>query len=82
MPTTTLFEDIDRMGATALRIADERNKLLRALRAVLIAVDHCGADSVQFFDARKSALGLMERLLSQGSPDGEPPQAITKGRAK
>lgn len=59
---TTLNQDIDRLGETALRIADERTELLKALRNIVNAADIHGSRSDEYFDARCTAVTLLCRL--------------------
>lgn len=59
---STLAADIERLGATALRIADERNALLKVLRATINAVDWHGRDSAAYEAARASAIDLLRRF--------------------
>jgi hypothetical protein len=59
-----LSEQIDQLAATALRIAEERNQLLRALRNTINAVDQYGngASSAEYERARASAIDLLTRF--------------------
>lgn len=59
---STLGADIAHLGATALRIADERNALLMVLRAMINAVDQHGVRSEEYDAARFSALDLLTRF--------------------
>lgn len=61
-PVSTLSEDIERLGVTALRIADERNALLTVLRATINAVDQYGSTSAAYDQARASAIDLLTRF--------------------
>ena len=59
---TTLAEDIESLGRTANRIADERNALLKALRDTINAVDRYGSPSGEYDQARFSAIDLLTRF--------------------
>ena len=62
MANATLNEDIDRLGETALRIAQDRNDLLKALRDTINAVDRHGGDGPSYAQARHNAVELLTRL--------------------
>ena len=65
MTAGALEEAIDQLGATANRIADDRNALLKALRDVINAVDIHGASSIAYHGARAEAIRLLVKLKGE-----------------